>query len=91
MTLNKKRPFFTNIFWVIIASLLALGCAVQQRPQGGPRDTNPPKLLLSTPPKLTHNFKAKEIRMDFDEYIKLVNQFQEFTYFPRPRQKSTRL
>jgi hypothetical protein len=88
MTLNKKRPFSTNIFWVIMASLLVLGCAVQQRPQGGPRDTNPPKLLLSTPPKLTHNFNAKEIRMDFDEYIKLVNQFQEFTVFPAPDKKA---
>ncbi len=84
MTLNKKRPFFNKIFWVFIASLLALGCAVQQRPQGGPRDTSPPKLLLATPAKLTHNFKAKEIRLDFDEYFKLVNQFQEITVFPAP-------
>ncbi|MES2376945.1 MAG: Ig-like domain-containing protein [Bacteroidota bacterium] len=87
MTLNKKRPFFNKIFCVFIGSLLVLGCAVQQRPQGGPRDTQPPKLLLATPANLTHNFKAKEIRLDFDEYFKLVNQFQEITLFPVPEKK----
>lgn len=64
--------------------LVALGCAVQQKPQGGPRDRNPPKLLKATPPNLTHNFAAKEIRLEFDEYFKLNNAFQEITVFPAP-------
>jgi hypothetical protein len=64
--------------------LLVIGCAVQQKPQGGPRDTNPPKMLKATPANLTHNFAAKEIKLDFDEFFKLVNQFQEITVFPAP-------
>jgi uncharacterized protein (DUF2141 family) len=84
MTLNKKGWFF-NKNWVLPALLLlVIGCAVQQKPQGGPRDTSPPKLLKATPAKMTKNFAAKEIKLEFDEYIKLVNQFQEFTMFPVP-------
>ena len=64
--------------------LVALGCAVQQKPQGGPRDRNPPKLLKANPPNLTHNFAAKEIRLEFDEYFKLNSPFQEITVFPAP-------
>lgn len=68
----------------MILAMVALGCAVQQKPQGGPRDREPPKLLKATPPNLTHNFTAKEIKLDFDEYFKFNNQFQEITVFPAP-------
>jgi len=53
-----------------------------QKPQGGPKDRTPPKLLKSTPPNLTRNFSAKQIRLDFDEYFKLTNQTQEITLSP---------
>ena len=66
----------------MILAMVALGCAVQQRPQGGPRDREPPKLLKATPPNSTRNFTAKEIKLDFDEYFKLNSQFQEITVFP---------
>ncbi len=65
-------------------ALVTFGCAVQQKPQGGPRDITPPKLLKATPPNLTRNFTAKQIRLDFDEYFNLYNQFQEITIFPTP-------
>jgi hypothetical protein len=84
MTLNKKGLFLQQIFLFFLVAMTVLGCAVQQRPQGGPRDHEPPKLLKATPPNLTHNFSAKEIRLDFDEYFNLKNQFQEFTVFPSP-------
>jgi len=84
MTLNKKGWFFHKKYLFLMLVLVALGCAVQQKPQGGPRDRNPPKLLKATPPNLTHNFAAKEIRLEFDEYFKLNNAFQEITVFPAP-------
>jgi len=82
MTLNKKGWFFHRNLWFMILAMVALGCAVQQRPQGGPRDREPPKLLKATPPNSTRNFTAKEIKLDFDEYFKLNSQFQEITVFP---------
>ncbi|MCC8424563.1 Ig-like domain-containing protein [Mucilaginibacter sp. UR6-11] len=84
MTLNKKGLFLQQIFLGFLVAIVALGCAVQQRPQGGPKDHDPPKLIKANPPNLMHNFSAKEIRLDFDEYFKLNNQFQEVTVFPAP-------
>ncbi|WP_262510674.1 Ig-like domain-containing protein [Mucilaginibacter hurinus] len=53
-----------------------------QRPEGGPRDLTPPKLLKATPPNMTRNFNAKEIDMEFDEFYKLTNQYQEISISP---------
>lgn len=84
MRLNKKGLFQGHIFLFFLIALVVYSCAVQQRPQGGPKDHDPPKLLKATPPNLTHNFTAKEIKLDFDEYFKLNNQYQEITVFPAP-------
>ncbi|MDO3626754.1 Ig-like domain-containing protein [Mucilaginibacter sp. BT774] len=53
-----------------------------QKPQGGPKDRTPPKLLKATPPNMTRNFSARQIRLDFDEYFSLKNQTQEITVSP---------
>lgn len=62
--------------------LMAWGCAVPQKPQGGPKDETPPKLLKAMPANQTRNFAAKEITLEFDEYFRLVNQFQEINTSP---------
>ncbi|MCO5936756.1 Ig-like domain-containing protein [Mucilaginibacter sp. RB4R14] len=79
----KPKPaiFSKNIFFTFIA-LLVFGCASIQKPMGGPRDLTPPKLLKATPENMTRNFKAKEIRLEFDEFYKLNNQYQEITISP---------
>jgi hypothetical protein len=82
MTLNKKVPFFFRNLLAGFIVTLALGCAVPQKPQGGPRDRIPPKLLKATPADQTHNFSAKQIQLDFDKYFKLNNQYQEITISP---------
>lgn len=44
-------------------------------PNGGPKDTNPPKPLQSIPANYTCNFKQNKIEIDFDEflYLKEIN------------------
>ncbi|MEO6150836.1 MAG: Ig-like domain-containing protein, partial [Mucilaginibacter sp.] len=64
------------------AIVLLAGCANMQRPEGGPRDLTPPKLLKATPPNMTRNFNFKEIEMEFDEFYKLTNQYQEISISP---------
>jgi hypothetical protein len=96
---NKTRPFFTKLFTLLFGGLVIFGCANRQLPQGGPRDHDPPKLLKATPPNMTRNFKGKEIRLDFDEFFKLNNPYQEITMSPTPakppeynlRQKSVQI
>jgi hypothetical protein len=82
MTLNKKCLFFYKNLLFIVILMTSFGCAVQQPIQGGPKDRTPPKLLKATPENLTHNFSAKQIKLDFDEYFKLSSPFQEITVFP---------
>lgn len=84
MTLNKKWPNFAQISLLFLAILFVFGCAVPQKPAGGPRDVTPPKLLKATPQDQTRNFNANEIQLDFDEYFKLTNPYQEITITPSP-------
>src|ERR1700744_3144144 len=80
--LNKNGLFLPLILVCFLAILFNMGCANIQRPQGGPRDRTPPKLLKATPPNPTRNFNAKIIQLDFDEYFKLNNTYQEITISP---------
>ncbi|MBE7175702.1 MAG: Ig-like domain-containing protein [Mucilaginibacter polytrichastri] len=83
--LQKPVYSFYGFFCVLLLlALFSSRCASVQRPQGGPRDSNPPKLLKATPANLTRNFKAKQIDLEFDEYFKLTNQYQEITMIPEP-------
>lgn len=80
--LNKKQVNYYNLLPYFIGILLLFGCAAQQPPQGGPRDVTPPKLVKALPANKTRNFKAKEIDLEFDEFIKLTNQYQEISMSP---------
>lgn len=67
---------------IIGAICFIYGCAAMKSPEGGPRDTTPPKVLKMTPENLTTNFTANKIIIEFDEYIKLTNEFKEFSISP---------
>lgn len=80
--LNKKQVNYYNFLLYLIPILVLFGCAAQQPPQGGPRDLTPPKLVKAVPANKTRNFAAKEIDLQFDEFIKLTNQYQEISMSP---------
>lgn len=82
MPLNKKALFSLPNGILFLILMAVLGCAVQQKPQGGPRDRTPPKLLKATPADQTRNFRGKKIILEFDEFFKLNNQYQEITISP---------
>lgn len=46
-------------------------CAKRGRPTGGPKDSIPPIIVRSVPENYTTNFEGNEIRVHFNEYIKL--------------------
>ena len=75
-----QKPLF--LIFILFISLTCFRCANMQRPTGGPKDSIPPKLLGVSPENLTRNFNSKEIILQFDEYIKLTNQFKEFSISP---------
>ena len=54
-------------------SLSFIDCAKRGRPSGGKRDSIPPVILKSSPENFTTNFEGNEIKIVFDEFIKLVD------------------
>lgn len=62
--------------------LFITGCAIQSAPEGGPQDTTPPDIVACTPPNKTTNFNAKEIVIQFDEYVQLKNFSGQFFSSP---------
>ena len=60
----------------LISCLLLTSCAKRGFITGGAMDTLPPVVLNATPPNYSTHFDAKEIKITFDEYIKLnkINQ-----------------
>src|ERR1700679_1959989 len=82
--LNQNSLIFVKNFSLFFTIFFVFSCANVQHPLGGPRDRTPPKLLKATPPNSTRNFNAKEIRLDFDEFFKLVSQSTDVTMTPTP-------
>lgn len=52
---------------------LMQACAKIVMPVGGPKDTTPPAITRVQPPDGSTNFKAKQIKITFDEYVTFTN------------------
>jgi len=68
--------------WLLPLVLLCWNCAQQGSPSGGPRDEDPPVVLESDPPNYSTRFRAKKIRVTFDEYVVLENVNQQLVVSP---------
>lgn len=64
----KKLLFFSALIFLL---LLVVNCAKRGTPTGGLKDEDPPKFVKATPPNYTIKFEAEDIRIYFDEYVKL--------------------
>ena len=74
------KKSFISIF--ILGLFLLCACASLQTPQGGPRDLEPPKVLMENPKNLSKNFSGNKIEITFDEYFKLANEYSEISISP---------
>lgn len=82
MGLNQRGRFLTDFdFLFIVVSLLG-ACASVQQPNGGPKDVAHPKVLKEKPKNQSTLFTGKEIEIEFDEFIKLNNEFSEVSISP---------
>lgn len=81
LKIGLSEFFFFLLFSIVISSFIP-GCASIQQPSGGPKDSIPPNVVSESPENLTRNFTAREVIIEFDEYIKLNNEFQEFSISP---------
>jgi hypothetical protein len=53
-----------------------------QSPTGGPKDTIQPVIVKEMPKNLSRNFNVQKIEIEFDEFIKLSNEFTEISVSP---------
>ena len=60
-----------KILFTILSLAIISGCAKRGNPTGGPIDSLPPVLVNANPKLNTTNFDSEEIRLTFDEFVKL--------------------
>jgi len=74
-----------RILYVIILFLFSLSfidCAKRGNPSGGKKDSIPPIIVRSKPENYSINFNDDEIKIYFDEYIKLKDLSKELIISP---------
>ena len=77
---NTYRLLYIPIVFLFLLSFT--DCAKKGRPSGGLRDTIAPVILRSAPENFTTNFKNNEIRITFNEFIKLKDISKELIISP---------
>ncbi|SHF78492.1 Ig-like domain-containing protein [Flavobacterium fluvii] len=71
---------FKYILFLLV--LVMASCAKRGSITGGLKDTLAPQLKISFPENYSTNFKAKEIKLTFDEYIKLKDVNKQLIISP---------
>jgi uncharacterized protein (DUF2141 family) len=76
------RQIFFTISVLVLIVISFLSCANRGTPSGGEKDILPPKIIRSVPENLSTNFEGKEIRIYFDEYIKIKDVQKQLIISP---------
>ena len=77
-----------NLVYILFSLIILFGCAKRGTPTGGPKDSIPPILVNASPKLNSTNFDSEEIRLTFDEWIKL-DKVQEQLIISPPLEKSS--
>ncbi|MFI3287458.1 MAG: Ig-like domain-containing protein [Rikenellaceae bacterium] len=72
-----------------LIALYVIGCATISSPQGGPKDSIPPRVKNITPPQYSVNFSGKRVEIEFNEYVQLKDQSTLFFVSPQMEKKPT--
>lgn len=73
---------YLYLIFIFMLSLSFVDCAKRGNPEGGARDTIPPVIERTVPENYSTNFDDEEIRIYFDEYIKLKDLQQQLIISP---------
>ena len=76
------RNLFSNFISTIVLLLMISNCANRGRPSGGIKDVTPPTIVKSDPENQSVNFDGDEIKIQFDEYIKIKNLQRQLIISP---------
>lgn len=76
-----------DVLVVIFFCTALIRCASIMTPQGGPRDSIPPRVVRMSPEMGMRNFTDKKIYIEFDEYVQVKDQSKEFFSSPFMKRK----
>src|SRR5210317_223471 len=77
-----------KLIYTVLSIVVISGCAKRGSPTGGPVDSIPPVLINASPKTNSTNFDSKEIRLTFDEFVKLDKVDEQLIISP-PLNKSS--
>ena len=72
----------SNFILALLIGVLFIHCANRGRPEGGPKDEMPPTIISSSPENYSTNFDGNEIKIYFDEYIKIIDLQKQLIISP---------
>jgi len=67
---------------ISIICITVFSCAKKGRPSGGEKDIEPPVMLKATPENYSTNFTGQEIKIYFNEYVKLNDLTKQLIISP---------
>ncbi len=79
--LELMQKKYCNYLMILMVFFL-IGCAKRGSITGGKKDTIPPVMTSSLPKTLSTNFNGKEIKLTFDEYVKLKDVSKQLIISP---------
>ena len=77
-----------NLVYILFSLIILFGCAKRGTPTGGPKDSIPPVLINASPKLNSTNFDSEEIRLTFDEWVKL-DKVQDQLIISPPLEKTS--
>lgn len=82
LKLKRMKPKYIFRLLFLFSLLITVSCAKRGNITGGDKDTIAPVLTASFPKNLSTNFTAKEIVLNFDEYVKMKNVNKQLIVSP---------
>ena len=76
------RRILFQISVLILIGSVAINCATRGNVEGGPKDFDSPLIIRQTPDNFSTNFDESEIRIYFDEYIKVKDLQKQLIISP---------
>ena len=87
MKKNDDRAFSWEWLAMLVMAVVIYACASRGYPEGGPKDTTPPQVILEEPASFTKNFDKKRVNIYFDEFVQLKDINEKFIISPPQKKK----
>lgn len=87
---RDRIVFFQFLVGILLLIVLFHACANRGYPEGGPKDTTPPRVVAETPPSFSTDFNKKRVNIYFNEYVQLKDITSKFIISP-PQKKSPKV